>query len=64
MTDLKELRIEAGFTQMEMAVMLRISLSHYYYYEKGERYKIMAPNMERKISDILGIEYHYTPRES
>lgn len=55
---LKQLREERGITQFEMAQMLGTSYNNYVNYDR-ELYEKMSPMMEKKISRILGIEYHY-----
>lgn len=55
---LKQLRKERGLTQVEMIKLLDMSFSNYVNYEKG-LYKEMSKEIENKISDVLGIEYHY-----
>lgn len=54
MKSLKDLRIENGKTQMEMAEMLGITHSAYSYYESGAR-KIPA-EYAMKISNVFGVK--------
>lgn len=55
---LKQLREEKGLTQVEFIKLLDMTYSNYVNYEKGI-YKSMSEELENKISDVLGIEYHY-----
>lgn len=55
---LKQLREERGLTQVEMIKLLDMSYTNYINYERGI-YKAMSEEIENKISDVLGIEYHY-----
>lgn len=55
---LKQLRKERGLTQVEMIKLLDMSYTNYINYERGI-YKEMSKEIENKISDVLGIEYHY-----
>lgn len=55
---LKELREEKGLTQIEMSRMIKTSLQNYRNYEQF--YYINMPlEMEKAISEVLGIEFKY-----
>ena len=56
--DLKELRTQKGLSQIEMARLLDMTEQNYRNYER-RAYKEMAPDMEKRISDILETEYTY-----
>ena len=56
--DLKELRIQKGLSQIEMARLLDMTEQNYRNYER-RAYKEMAPEIEKRISDILETEYTY-----
>ena len=56
--DLRELRIQKGLSQIEMARLLDMTEQNYRNYER-RAYKEMAPEIEKRISDILETEYTY-----
>jgi len=55
---LKVLRLGKGLSQDEMALRLKMTPQNYRNYEAG-RYVAMAPELEEKISEILGVKYTY-----
>ena len=56
--DLRELRIQKGLSQIGMARLLDMTEQNYRNYER-RAYKEMAPEIEKRISDILETEYTY-----
>lgn len=52
---LKELRLEADKTQLDVAKKLDVSESFYCLIEKGERLRDMPVSMARKIAEAFGI---------
>lgn len=55
---LKELRIQKGLSQIEMARLLDMTEQNYRNYER-RAYKEMSPDIEKNISEILETEYRY-----
>lgn len=55
---LKELRIQKGLSQIEMARLLDMTEQNYRNYER-RAYKEMSPDIEKSISEILETEYRY-----
>ena len=55
---LKQLREERGLRQVDIIKLLDMTYSNYVNYERGI-YKTMPEELEKKISDILEIDYHY-----
>lgn len=55
---LKQLREERGLRQVDIIKLLDMTYSNYVNYERGI-YKSMPEELEKKISDILEIDYHY-----
>ena len=55
---LKELRIQKGLSQIEMARLLGMTEQNYRNYER-RAYKEMSPDIEKSISEILETEYKY-----
>ena len=55
---LKELRIQKGLSQIEMARLLDMTEQNYRNYEK-RAYKEMSADIEKSISEILETEYRY-----
>ena len=56
--ELRELRIQKGLSQIEMARLLDMTEQNYRNYEK-RAYKEMATDIEKRISEILETEYRY-----
>lgn len=56
--NLKEERQKKGLNQTKMAALLGMSTQNYVNYERGD-YKKCKPEIEQKISEILGIDYEY-----
>lgn len=56
---LKMLRVGKGIKQREMAKMLGMTEQNYRNYELGS-YREMSIELEKKISDILGVSYKYS----
>ena len=59
---LKQLRQEKGITQVQMSILLNMSYNNYVNYDRGY-YNSMPEEVEAKISEILGVEYHYRRRD-
>lgn len=57
MENLKQLRIQSGFTQKQMAELLNITTNGYQHYELGTRQPPV--DMLCKIADILGVSVDY-----
>lgn len=57
MKNLKQLRIQRGFTQKQMAELLNITTNGYQHYELGTRQPPV--DMLCKIADILGVSVDY-----
>ena len=55
---LKQLREERGLRQVDIIKLLDMTYSNYVNYERGI-YKTMPEELEKKISEILEIDYHY-----
>lgn len=55
---LKNLRIQKGLSQREMALRLSMTEQNYRNYERGA-YVAMSEDIEKQISEILGIEFKY-----
>ena len=55
---LKQLREERGLRQVDIIKLLDMTYSNYVNYERGI-YKSMPEELEKKISEILEIDYHY-----
>ena len=55
---LRELRIQKGLSQIEMARLLDMTEQNYRNYER-RAYKEMSPDIEKSISEILETEYRY-----
>lgn len=61
MTRLKELRQAKGLSQTEMAQLLGMSTQNYINYDRGN-YQKCKKEIEKKISDILGVEFEYNTK--
>lgn len=56
--NLKELRQSKGISQVDISIHLGMSLDNYRNYERG-RYNEMCSELEKAISDLLGIKFSY-----
>ena len=54
---LKDIRVEKGFTQQQVADAVGITLQYYYYIEKGDRCRPEKIKHEKKIADVLGFNW-------
>lgn len=57
---LKEIRLELGLSQFEMARKINMTYSNYLNYER-EIYKSMSEEKEKEISEILDQKFIYGP---
>ena len=57
---LKEIRLELGLSQVEMARKINMTYSNYLNYER-EIYKSMSEEKEKEISEILDQRFVYAP---
>lgn len=58
MKTLKELRLEAGYTQDKIAKYIGISTQNWRNYEAGAL-KNMKSEYEKKLSELFGFDYSY-----
>lgn len=59
---LKELRKSKGFLQREVAKKLDMTEQNYRNYELGS-YRSMNAELEKRISELFGVEYKYSEEE-